>query len=250
MKNQYFGDRNDFLKYDLVLTLIEKIDLLNFFTFIPMLTQDDGSSDGGKTKYDGSRRKELDDFLKSCVKKSNRNIKNLRSFISSYKHIEYCPYRDDEYFSHARRKQYFDSVDTSALNESVILIDPDNGFEVKSMRSGIGHKYLKYSELSDLYARMGSNSLIMVYQHIPRVKREDYFAQIGQEVRKCMNVKGPMCLLDNWVAFFIMAKTDELANKIWKVINDYARENAYDVSKCGDDFDCSVSRVRPTLLRE
>jgi hypothetical protein len=154
-----------------------------------MLTQDDGSGDGGLTNYNGSRRRELDDFLKSCIKKSNRDIINLRSFMSSYRYIEYCPYGDDKYFPHAGRKQYFDSIDSSIFNESVVLIDPDNGFEVKSMRSGIGHKYLKYSELSALYARMGSNSLILVYQHIPRVKREDYFAQIGQKVRRCMNAR-------------------------------------------------------------
>ncbi|TET40706.1 MAG: hypothetical protein E3J65_00355 [Dehalococcoidia bacterium] len=239
MKNQYFGDRNDFFKYDLVLTLIEKIDNLKCFTFIPMLTQDDGSGDGGLVNYEGSRRRELDDFLKSCIKKSNRNIKNLRSFMSGYKHIEYHPYRDDEHFSHTGRKQYFDSVDSAILNESVILIDPDNGFEAKSMRSGISHKYLKYSELSALYARMGSNSLILVYQHIPRVKREDYFAQIGQKVRRCMNTRGPICLSDNRVAFFIIAKTDEVLNKTWKVINDYAEENGYEVYKCGDDFECT-----------
>ena len=134
MKNQYFGDRNDFLKYDLVLTLIEKIDNLKCFTFIPMLTQDDGSGHGGLTNYDGGRRKELDDFLKSCIKKSSRNIKNLRSFMSN-KNIEYHPYKEDEYFSHAGREQYFDSIASSILNRAVILIDPDNGFEVKSMRS-------------------------------------------------------------------------------------------------------------------
>lgn len=49
MKNRYFGDRNDFLKYDLVLNLIEKTDNLKCFTFLPMLTQDDGSGDGGLT---------------------------------------------------------------------------------------------------------------------------------------------------------------------------------------------------------
>jgi len=43
MKNQYFGDRNDFFKYDLVLNLIEKIVNLKCFTFIPMLTEDDDS---------------------------------------------------------------------------------------------------------------------------------------------------------------------------------------------------------------
>jgi len=39
MKNQYFGDINDFFKYDLVLSLIEKIENFKCFTLIPMLTK-------------------------------------------------------------------------------------------------------------------------------------------------------------------------------------------------------------------
>lgn len=237
MKNQYFGDRNDFFKYDLVLNLIEKIENLKCFTFIPMLTEDDDSDDGALTCYSGNRRKELDNFLKSCIKKSDRKVKNFRLFMSRYKHIEYHPYRDGKYFSHAEREQYFHSIHSSILNGSIILIDPDNGFEVKSMRSGTGHKYLKYSELSTIYARMDYNSLILVYQHIPRVKREIFFTQIGQKICKYTNTKDPMCLSDNRIVFFIIAKTDKLQNKTWRVLNNYAKEYKYDVYKYSDDFD-------------
>jgi len=233
MKNQYFGDRNDFFKYDLVLSLIEKIENLKCFTFIPMLTEDDGSSDGALTKYDGSRRKELDDFLKDCIKKSDRKVKNLRSFMSKYEQIEYRPYKDDEYFLHAEREQYFDNIHSSILNESVILIDPDNGFEVKSMRSGTGHKYINYNELSNIYAQMDSNSLIIVYQHMPRVKRELFFAQAGEKICNCTNTKNLMCLSDNRIVFFIMTKTDELKDKIWELLNNYNKinKNIYKVLK-------------------
>ncbi|HAV43014.1 TPA: hypothetical protein DCX15_03250 [bacterium] len=236
MKNQYFGDRNDFFKYDLILTLIEKVDDLKSFTLIPMLTQDDGSGDGSLTNYDGGRRRELNDFLKGCIERSDRSIRNLRHFMSNYRHIEYHPYKDDEYFLHEKRREYFDGIDSSILNDSVILIDPDNGFEVKSMRGRNGHKYLKYIELSMLYARTGSNSLILVYQHIPRRKRENYFAQIGQMVQRCTNTRA-MCLSDNRIALFIMAKTEGLLNKTRNVIDGYAKENGYGVYEWGDYFD-------------
>ncbi len=225
MKNQYFGDINDFFKYDLVFNLIEKIENLKCFTFIPMLTEDDGSSDGGLTIYDGSRRKELDDFLKDCIKKSDRRVKNLRSFMSKYEQIEYHPYKDDEYFLHAEREQYFDSIHSSILNESVILIDPDNGFEVKSMRSGTGHKYIKYKELSTIYTRMDSSSLIIVYQHIPRVKKERFFARVGEKICNCKNTKNLIYLSDNRIVFFIMAKTDELKDKTREVLDNYSNIN-------------------------
>ena len=227
MKNQYFGDRNDFFKYDLVLSIMEKIENLKCFTFIPMLTEDDGSRDGKLIIYDGSKRKELDDFLKDCIKRSDRKVKNLRSFMSKYEQIEYHPYKDDEYFLHAEREQYFDSIHSSILTQSVILVDPDNGFEVKSMRSGTGHKYLKYKELSTIYARMDSNSIIIVYQHLPRVKREGFFTQIGEKISHCTNTKNLICLSDNSIVFFIMAKTEELKEKTWEVLNNYYNINKY-----------------------
>ena len=150
--------------------------------------------------------------------------------------IEYYPYKDDKYFSHEKREQYFNDVEPSFLNESVILIDPDNGFEVKSMRSGNGHKYLKYNELSEVYGRMSSNSLVLVYQHIPRVKREDHFAQVGQRIRRFINTRNPICLTDNSIAFFITAKTDALLDRTWAVLTNYAKENGYKVYRCDDDF--------------
>src|SRR5665811_1656612 len=96
-----------------------------------------------------------------------------------------------------RRKQYFDSIHSSILNQSVILIDPDNGLEVKSMRSGTGHKYLKYKELGTIYTRMDSNSIVIVYQHLPRVKREYFFAQVGEKIGHGTNTKNLICLSDN-----------------------------------------------------
>jgi len=225
MKNQYFGDRNDFFKYDLVLTLIEKIENFKCFTFIPMLTEDDCSSDGTLTKYDGNRRKDLEDFLKDCIKKSNRKVTNLRLFMSKYEQIEYRPYKDDEYFLHAERDQYFDSIHPSILCESVILIDPDNGFEVKSMRSGTANKYIKYKELNTIYTRMDSSSLIIVYQHIPRVKKEHYLTQVGESICNCTNAKNLISLSDNRIVFFIMMKTDELKNKTQEIIGNYSNIN-------------------------
>jgi len=235
MKNQYFGDRNDFFKYDLVLTLIEKIDNLKHFTFIPMLTEDDGRGDGNLIKYDGSRRKDLEDFLKNCIKRQDRNIKNLRAFMSSY-NIEYYPYRDTEHFSHKKRRQYFNDVESSFLNESVILIDPDNGFEVKSIRSGNGHKYLKYDELNKICVRMSSSSLVLVYQHIPRVNREAYFARIGERICEYTGARVPICLTDNRIVFFIIAKTDDLLAEIWEVTSYYAKNNGYKAYRYEDDF--------------
>ena len=80
---------------------------------------------------------------------------------------------------------------------------------------------------------MDSNSLIIVYQHMPRVKRERFFAQVGEKIRNCTNTKNLSCLSDNRIVFFIMAKTDKLKHKTWEVLNNYNKinKNIYKVLK-------------------
>ena len=72
---------------------------------------------------------------------------------------------------------------------------------------------------------MDSNSLIIVYQHIPREKRERFFAQVGKKICNCTNTKNLICLSDNRIVFFIMAKTDKLKYKTRKVLNNYSNSN-------------------------
>lgn len=43
MKDQFFADQRDFLKYDLLLEILQKTPSLARLTFVPMLTPDDGS---------------------------------------------------------------------------------------------------------------------------------------------------------------------------------------------------------------
>lgn len=63
MKNQFFADRRDFFKYDLLLELLEG-GQLSGLTLVPMLTPDDGGPDGRFTRYRcGNRRAGLYKFL-------------------------------------------------------------------------------------------------------------------------------------------------------------------------------------------
>jgi hypothetical protein len=48
MKNQYFGDRNDYFKFDLLAFLCDSLPGVQRLTVLWLLTQDDGSGDGRK----------------------------------------------------------------------------------------------------------------------------------------------------------------------------------------------------------
>ena len=66
VKNQYFGDQNDYFKYDLLLFLAEGLSGLKRLSVVWMLTANDKSNDGGKRGYSiGTFRDSLHEFLKS-----------------------------------------------------------------------------------------------------------------------------------------------------------------------------------------
>jgi hypothetical protein len=181
MKNQYFGDTRDLFKYDLILELITKNEFLRRFTFVPMLTENQRNLHGRRTTYDlaraGTRRKELNCFLAKCVMEDRRNITELEGFFKSFKSsrtTEFVIYRKNEYFSHETRTKYFKGIKSQLLARSAILVDPDIGLEVKSM-TGREENYITYGEVELLFNRMDKNSVLIVFQFIPRVERKAIF---------------------------------------------------------------------------
>lgn len=232
MKDQYFGDKNDFFKFDLILTLIESIEKLKAFTFIPMLTESDGSRDGTLTSYNGNRRKELKIFLGKYANSNNRKVCILREYMIN-KDIAYNYYKDTEYFNHYSRSEYFKDIKEEMLKNAVILLDPDNGLEVSSMRNSNGNKYVKYSEVNELYNRMDSTSVLIVYQHIGRVYRTDFFNLVGERLKKNLSKGQVICISDNVVVFFIITK-DLIASVVKDVVCKYSKQNKYKFHQIDD----------------
>ena len=85
MKNQYFGDNKDLFTYGLILQVMQA-GLVNHFTFIPMLTEPDGTKHGGKIDRSqakvGTENKELMIFLDRCVREGKRDIEQLKNFFT------------------------------------------------------------------------------------------------------------------------------------------------------------------------
>src|SRR5215471_3172019 len=155
VKNQYFGDRRDLLKYDLLLTLVESHGA-GRLTFIPMLTPNDDSREGRLSQTDRrGHRAALFDFLKESIARGDRDVRQLRQFMSSFG-VDFMAYRDDAWFVHGDRGEYFDALPDEYLRGSVIFIDPDIGLETNTWkyRDGRGpEKYLLYPELLATWAR-------------------------------------------------------------------------------------------------
>jgi len=91
VKDQYFGDRNDYFKYDLAISFFEQLTDIKHFTFIPMLTANDGGGDGGLIDYrQGAGRPDLYQFLRDKLKKRPRQVLHLREYFKDRFPFEYC----------------------------------------------------------------------------------------------------------------------------------------------------------------
>jgi len=220
VKNQYFGDNKDLFTYDLILQVMQA-GLANHFTFIPMLTEPDGTAHGQKYNRDkaksGTRNKELMAFLDRCINEGRRDIKQLERFFKS-KGVRMTTYKKDEYFTHGGRRDYFEQIGDGLLSKSLIFVDPDIGLEVKNS----GKEHILYSEVTSLYQRMDEGSILMIYQYFPRIERQEYLNIRCEELKEKVSGDYPVCIDDGEIAFFFLTRDESLEHELIHVIGDYA----------------------------
>jgi hypothetical protein len=227
LKNQYFGDVRDLFKYDLALECLEA-GMLHQFTLIPMLTPNESTPHGQRTNYKlakaGKARVKLIRFLNHRIKKNMRSVFLLREFFSQhYPNTIFNIHQPEPFFTQASRENYFESISDEILVDAVILIDPDVGLAGSTGKTD--DKHLRYKEAAAIYNKMGANSILIVFQFIPRVKRNEFYLKIGRKLKTEVTLERPVFYVsDNTVVFFIIAKTkfsetNELLTKYAKRYN-------------------------------
>ena len=172
MKNQYFGDINDYRKYGLLRAMLGQSVTT---TICWMLTPDGGSSDGRQLAYlhEPERWRRFDPPLYDCLQRMifdaslRRRSRNLRGFqrrgilrgAGFYDAILGDDQRD--------RQQYFEKLWRKAQGTDLVFYDPDNGLEIKSVPRGRkrSSKYLYWDEVVESAGRGHS---VLIYQHFPR----------------------------------------------------------------------------------
>lgn len=185
MKNQYFGDINDYRKYGLIRSILRCYEFRLLVAW--MLTPNDEGSDGGFTGYlcepdlrDYDR--ELYDELQRCLI-SQKNIRrvaliektNLLPGARYYSRIVPDSYDD--------RIKWSQELLSEARGSDLVFLDPDNGLEVKSKPLGRkgSSKYLYRHEISGLWEQGKS---LLIYQHFCREKRHLFIERIRGELEK------------------------------------------------------------------
>ncbi len=188
MKNQYFGDVNDYRKYGLLRALTGPGEISTVICW--MLTPDDGGPDGRFTNYllqpktwrsfDSNLYDKLRDIVTSQRKRNVNLTVEMELIPSARAYNRVLP--DDR----NERSRYFKAFWDISEGNDLIFFDPDNGIEVKSMRYGWkgSSKYLYWHEFDRAFKKGFS---MLVYQHFPRKKRDSFIQQMTEEMRKRSN---------------------------------------------------------------
>lgn len=220
MKNQYFGDINDYCKYGLLRALQSTSDC-NFLV-VWMLTPDDNSRDGGLRShlqfpekwehFDRDLYAGLSALLPSgsAPRVSLLESSNLLPRTSYY--AATVPDVRDQRDVWSRRML------GAASGADVVFVDPDTGIE--TARTCIGRKgsskYVARKELQELW---DSGCSLVIYQHFRRyMPRCAFAAQKVEELRQLIGA-GFTEALSTPHALFLLAARPELEASFCKAIS-------------------------------
>lgn len=204
MKNQYFGDVNDYRKYGLLRVLCRETGLRCLVAW--MLTPDDGRSDGRFTQYlnDPDKWRHFDpdlfDTLRDAV--AIRGIRDVNILESS------SLLQGASFFSHSvpdpssERIRWSDRLLSASKGHDLVFLDPDTGIEVRSKRMGTkdSSKYVYWSELGALFHQGAS---LLVYQHFGRQERVEFTTSLAWRMTQELGIDQIMTLSTSKVLFLL-----------------------------------------------
>ncbi len=210
MKNQYFGDENDYIKYGLLrrLSRCGKVGAVICW----MLTANDGSKDGHHLSYllKPEEYRAIDSSLFDCLR-SAVVCRNERS-TGVVEKSGLLP--NAGFYSHPltdgsdERRNYFNGLLEFSRGKDLVFFDPDNGLEVKSVPYGRkgSSKYLFLHEVSQLFSAGHS---LLVYQHMPRIPRAPFIRETASKLIRETAAESVYVFRAQNVAFFLVPQPDQ-----------------------------------------
>ena len=207
MKNQYFGDVNDYCKYGLLRCLQACGDLRLLVAW--MLTLDDGGSDGRKTRYleEPKRWERFDPELYNGLREAlrlpgERGVHHIEG-TSLLAEAEY--FRELVPDEKQQRHKWGSNLAEAARGFDLVFLDPDNGLEVPSKplgRSG-SSKYVYWHEIEAVW-ELGAS--LLIYQHFPRRPREAFVLDLARELGERIRPTSLEAFATRHVVFFLAAQ--------------------------------------------
>jgi len=222
MNQQFFGDNRDLFKYDLVFAIMSRAKpRLKSFMLVPMLT---GYRPSEKDVVAGMKNKKLMRCFHKFTagKGALKYYREIQGYFESGDiNVTIFPSPDFE-FSQKNRARYFKKMSAHMPKRSLIFLDPDTGIQADEKAE---KQHLKFSELQEIYNQVDDSSVLMVYQHFYRDRKNptDFPAYIADLVEKQTKEK-PLVISDNSLMFLFLTKDEKLKKNLEKVLNDYRKQ--------------------------
>lgn len=205
MKNQYFGDINDYKKYSLLRHLGGNGEIETVVCWA--LTEDDSGNDGRRTRYleQPETWQKYDPIVFAHLREHVlcKGIRRIEA-IEKANVLNNCRFyneviQDDVHM----RDQYFNKFFEFAEGADLVFFDPDNGLGVKSVPRGKkkSSKYIYWNEVEESYK---SGHSILLYQHFPRKPREQYIRGLIQKFKVLEGVRRIFSFCTFHVAFLLI----------------------------------------------
>jgi hypothetical protein len=226
MKDQYFGDVNDYRKYGLLRALQSTWEGSLLVAW--MLTPDDRGRDGRFrsyleapetwAKYDPELFAGLADLLRSASRPSVSLIERSALLPRVRYHSAVVPDGGIE------RDAWRDDLRRRARGVDLVFLDPDNGVEVPSKPPGRkrSSKYVTWEEIQALWE---AGCSLLIYQHFRREARDGFARRLVSELRERTGAGFTEAFLTPHVLFLLatqarhierLASVDEVLLAHWR----------------------------------
>lgn len=228
MKNQYFGDVNDYRKYGLLRILSDSGRLPVAICW--MLTGAVNNNQGNNVGYiDKPEMRaydpELFEILKEVIvaARNNQIIKDVniakeKNIIPSAFYYDPRNQRVHLIDNTDNRKKYFEDFFEAARGYKLIFFDPDNGLEVQSVRYGRS-KSSKYLYWHELKQAVSAGHSVLIYQHFPQRKNRDLFIKTkATEIYKNSGLEKIYSFRTAHVVFFLVLQNKHIDSDLMKNI--------------------------------
>lgn len=209
MKDKYFGDINDYLKYGLIRSILRSHEFRLLVAW--MLTPDDANPDGKFIDY-------LSKPIKWCI--HDRELYEELQCLMSQKDTRKVALIEQtnllpgaRYFSRIVPDAYNDrnvwsqELLLKANGSDLVFLDPDNGIEVKSKPFGRkdSSKYLYLREISNLWEHRKS---LLIYQHFHREKKSSFIERIRGKLQETAKGSLIAAFTTPHVVFFLLLQPE------------------------------------------
>jgi hypothetical protein len=202
MKNQYFGDVNDYAKYGLLRVFSPYLRV----GVVWMMTPDDSSNDGRKMGYlerDALRHHDAELFAWLTQWYRAGASRDVQLVEKSGLLANCSFFRDIVPDGTVDRAAWFDRARQFVGDCDLAFFDPDNGLAIKSVRPG-QRGWSKYLSLEEVKGFYDAGKSVLVYQHFGREHRDTLIAAKLSELSRVLRTDRLKAFsASNWVAILV-----------------------------------------------